>query len=190
MSTRDSWAALHTGPRTEAVVRENVRSSPIYRPGAGTGAGGGEGGGGAGLGGRGAVPLYNLMRSGDRRNLRTQLWHWLRFAAARLRAALTRDLFDSNLSPTEMADLPSRAALDERAPFFVVPRHRDYLAKSSPSAYGEAGLMGSAGCSSLLRSDSIRTASIGASLPLLADKGQNRKRPNPEALWRWRLPGG
>src|SRR3546814_13779897 len=49
---RDDMLRLHNGPRTEAGVRENLRVGVQYLA--------------AWLGGRGAVPLYNL-RSAERR---------------------------------------------------------------------------------------------------------------------------
>jgi malate synthase len=104
--TREDMLRLHEGPRTEAGVRENVRVGVQYIA--------------AWLGGRGAVPLYNLMEDAATAEIcRTQLWQWLRFAAPLDDGrAMTRDLFDSILAE-EMAALPASAALDEARKLFV-----------------------------------------------------------------------
>jgi malate synthase len=66
--TREGMLRLHGGPRTEAGVRENIRVGIQYIA--------------AWLGGRGAVPLYNLMEDAATAEIcRTQLWQWLRFEA-------------------------------------------------------------------------------------------------------------
>ncbi len=65
---RDMMLALHDGPRTEAGARENIRVALQYIA--------------AWLGGRGAVPLYNLMEDAATAEIcRAQLWQWLRFEA-------------------------------------------------------------------------------------------------------------
>jgi malate synthase len=65
---RDEMLELHTGPRTEAGARENIRVGVQYLA--------------AWLGGKGAVPLYNLMEDAATAEIcRTQLWQWLRFEA-------------------------------------------------------------------------------------------------------------
>ena len=104
--TREDMLRLHNGPRTEAGVRENVRVGVQYIA--------------AWLGGRGAVPLYNLMEDAATAEIcRTQLWQWLRFAAPLDDGrTLTRDLFDSILAE-EMAALPASAVLDEARDLFV-----------------------------------------------------------------------
>ena len=66
--TRDEMLELHTGPRTEAGARENIRVAVQYIA--------------AWLSGRGAVPLYNLMEDAATAEIcRAQLWQWLRFEA-------------------------------------------------------------------------------------------------------------
>lgn len=66
--TRDDMLELHAGPRTEAGARENIRVAVQYLA--------------AWLGGRGAVPLYNLMEDAATAEIsRAQLWQWLRFDA-------------------------------------------------------------------------------------------------------------
>ncbi len=79
---RDALLELHDGPRTEDGVRENIRVAIQYIA--------------AWLGGRGAVPLYNLMEDAATAEIaRAQLWQWLRFEAPICDGrALTRDLFE------------------------------------------------------------------------------------------------
>jgi malate synthase len=63
---RDEMLELHKGPRTEAGARENIRVAVQYIA--------------AWLGGRGAVPLYNLMEDAATAEIcRAQLWQWLKF---------------------------------------------------------------------------------------------------------------
>jgi malate synthase len=104
--TREDMLRLHEGPRTEAGLRENVRVGVQYIA--------------AWLGGRGAVPLYNLMEDAATAEIcRTQLWQWLRFEAPLDDGReVTRDLFDSILAE-EMAALPASAELDEARSLFV-----------------------------------------------------------------------
>jgi malate synthase len=65
---RDEMLELHEGPRTEAGARENIRVGVQYLA--------------AWLGGKGAVPLYNLMEDAATAEIcRTQLWQWLQFEA-------------------------------------------------------------------------------------------------------------
>ncbi len=65
---RDDMLELHQGSRTEAGARENIRVGVQYLA--------------AWLGGKGAVPLYNLMEDAATAEIcRTQLWQWLRFGA-------------------------------------------------------------------------------------------------------------
>ena len=65
---RDEMLQLHEGPRTEAGARENIRVGVQYLA--------------AWLGGKGAVPLYNLMEDAATAEIcRTQLWQWLKFEA-------------------------------------------------------------------------------------------------------------
>jgi malate synthase len=79
---RDEMLELHTGPRTEAGARENIRVGVQYVA--------------AWLGGKGAVPLYNLMEDAATAEIsRAQLWQWLRFQAPLDDGrAFSRDLFD------------------------------------------------------------------------------------------------
>jgi malate synthase len=66
---RKEMLELHTGPRTEAGARENIRVGVQYLA--------------AWLGGKGAVPLYNLMEDAATAEIsRTQLWQWLKFGAS------------------------------------------------------------------------------------------------------------
>jgi malate synthase len=65
---RDEMLKLHEGPRTEAGARENIRVAVQYLA--------------AWLGGKGAVPLYNLMEDAATAEIcRAQLWQWLRYEA-------------------------------------------------------------------------------------------------------------
>ena len=65
---RDEMLKLHEGARTEAGARENIRVGVQYLA--------------AWLGGKGAVPLYNLMEDAATAEIcRTQLWQWLKFEA-------------------------------------------------------------------------------------------------------------
>ena len=88
---------LHQGPRTEAGARENIRVAVQYIA--------------AWLGGRGAVPLYNLMEDAATAEIcRAQLWQWLRFEAPFDDGRrFSRDLFEDWLAE-------ELAALDELAP--------------------------------------------------------------------------
>jgi len=65
---RDEMLNLHDGARTEAGARANIRVGVQYLA--------------AWLGGKGAVPLYNLMEDAATAEIcRTQLWQWLKFEA-------------------------------------------------------------------------------------------------------------
>jgi malate synthase len=65
---REEMLRLHEGARTEAGARENIRVGAQYVA--------------AWLGGKGAVPLYNLMEDAATAEIcRTQLWQWLKFEA-------------------------------------------------------------------------------------------------------------
>ncbi|HEU4805823.1 MAG TPA: malate synthase A, partial [Nitrobacter sp.] len=94
---RDEMLELHQGPRSEAGARENIRVAVQYIA--------------AWLGGRGAVPLYNLMEDAATAEIcRTQLWQWLRFEAPfddGRRFSL--DLFEDWLADelTALGDLPN-----------------------------------------------------------------------------------
>ncbi len=79
---RDEMLELHEGVRTEAGARENIRVGVQYLA--------------AWLGGKGAVPLYNLMEDAATAEIcRTQLWQWLKFEAPLDDGrCLSRDLFD------------------------------------------------------------------------------------------------
>ncbi|HEV2817242.1 MAG TPA: malate synthase A [Allosphingosinicella sp.] len=103
--TREDMLRLHEGPRTEAGVRENIRVGVQYIA--------------AWLGGRGAVPLYNLMEDAATAEIcRAQLWQWLRFAAPLDDGrALTRDLF-AGLLEEEMAALAAVPRIGEARALF------------------------------------------------------------------------
>ena len=104
---RDAMLELHTGARTEAGARENIRVGVQYLA--------------AWLGGKGAVPLYNLMEDAATAEIcRSQLWQWLRFEAQLADAGpepsqrgrrFTRDLFDALFDEEIglLADVPNIA---------------------------------------------------------------------------------
>ena len=79
---RDEMLELHKGERTEAGARENIRVGVQYLA--------------AWLGGKGAVPLYNLMEDAATAEIcRTQLWQWLKFEAPLADGRqFTADLFE------------------------------------------------------------------------------------------------
>jgi malate synthase len=79
---RDEMLKLHEGSRTEAGARENIRVCVQYLA--------------AWLGGKGAVPLYDLMEDAATAEIcRTQLWQWLKFEAPLDdRRRFTLDLFE------------------------------------------------------------------------------------------------
>ncbi len=88
---------LHKGERTEAGARENIRVGVQYLA--------------AWLGGKGAVPLYNLMEDAATAEIcRTQLWQWLKFEAPladgrSFTAELFEQLFDEEVGL--LADVPN-----------------------------------------------------------------------------------
>ena len=79
---REEMLQLHEGPRTEAGARENIRVGVQYLA--------------AWLGGKGAVPLYNLMEDAATAEIcRTQLWQWLKYEAPLADGqSFTLDLFE------------------------------------------------------------------------------------------------
>ncbi len=105
LPTRDAMLEIHPGGRTEAGARENIRVGVQYIA--------------AWLGGRGAVPLYNLMEDAATAEIcRSQLWQWLRFEARldddRLFCA---DLFEELLQ-SELRKLPDTPDLQTAARLF------------------------------------------------------------------------
>ncbi|HEU4499693.1 MAG TPA: malate synthase A, partial [Sphingomicrobium sp.] len=97
---RDEMLELHQGPRTEAGARENIRVAVQYIA--------------AWLGGRGAVPLYNLMEDAATAEIcRAQLWQWLRFEAPFDDGRrFSRDLFEDWLAEelSALGDIPNLKA--------------------------------------------------------------------------------
>jgi len=66
--TRDMLLKLHDGTKTEAGFRNNIRVGVQYIA--------------AWLGGRGAVPIYNLMEDAATAEIsRAQIWQWIRYGA-------------------------------------------------------------------------------------------------------------
>lgn len=89
---RAEMLELHQGERTEAGARENIRVAIQYIA--------------AWLGGRGAVPLYNLMEDAATAEIcRAQLWQWLRYEAPfEDGRCFSLDLFEDSLA-AELAAL-------------------------------------------------------------------------------------
>jgi malate synthase len=115
---------LHSGQRTEAGARENIRVAIQYIA--------------AWLSGRGAVPLYNLMEDAATAEIcRAQLWQWLRFEAPFDDGRrFSRDLFEDWLAEelTALGDLPNLkpaarllhelVTSDEFVEFLTLPAYR------------------------------------------------------------------
>ena len=93
---REAMLEIHSGVRTEAGARGNIRVAIQYIA--------------AWLGGRGAVPLYDLMEDAATAEIcRAQLWQWLRFEAPfEDSTRFSRDLFEHWLQEevTTLGDLP------------------------------------------------------------------------------------
>jgi malate synthase len=102
---REEMLELHTGDRTEAGARENIRVGVQYLA--------------AWLGGKGAVPLYNLMEDAATAEIcRAQLWQWLRFEAHLSNGAkFTPELFN-RLFETEVHALADVPHIEEAAALF------------------------------------------------------------------------
>ncbi|MEO6256871.1 MAG: malate synthase A [Sphingomicrobium sp.] len=120
---RDAMLELHTGERTEEGARENIRVGVQYLA--------------AWLGGKGAVPLYNLMEDAATAEIsRSQLWQWLKFEAPLSNGAkFTRELFDRlfDAEVRALADVPNievaaalfrqMVAADEFEEFLTLPAY-------------------------------------------------------------------
>ena len=102
---RDAMLEIHSGVRTEAGARENIRVGVQYIA--------------AWLSGRGAVPLYNLMEDAATAEIcRSQLWQWLRFEARLYDGRVfSSDLFE-DLLQAELAKLPPSPDLQTAARLF------------------------------------------------------------------------
>ncbi|MEO7814028.1 MAG: malate synthase A [Sphingomicrobium sp.] len=96
LPTRAAMLEIHPGVRTEAGARENIRVAVQYIA--------------AWLGGRGAVPLYNLMEDAATAEIcRSQLWQWLKFEAPFDDGTrFSRDLFEHWLAEeiAALGDVP------------------------------------------------------------------------------------
>jgi malate synthase len=96
LPTRDDMLRLHEGVRTESGARGNIRVAIQYIA--------------AWIGGRGAVPLYDLMEDAATAEIsRAQLWQWLRFEAPFDDGTrFSRDLFEHWLQEEVIAlgDVP------------------------------------------------------------------------------------
>ncbi len=102
---RDEMLELHSGSRTEAGARENIRVGVQYLT--------------AWLDGRGAVPLYNLMEDAATAEIcRAQLWQWLHFKAPLDDGRnFTSELFDA-LFDEEVGRLQDVPNISEAARLF------------------------------------------------------------------------
>ena len=102
---RDEMLALHDGERTEKGAREAISVAVQYLA--------------AWIGGRGAVPINNLMEDAATAEIcRSQLWQWLRFGASLSDGRLfDRPLFD-RLFANEVAALNGTPHLDNAARLF------------------------------------------------------------------------
>ena len=119
---REEMLALHSGPRTEDGARENIRVGLQYVA--------------AWIGGKGAVPLYNLMEDAATAEIcRAQLWQWLKYEAPLDSGErLTRDVFDRMFDSEVhlLADVPNidqaahlfrHLVADEFAEFLTLPAY-------------------------------------------------------------------
>jgi malate synthase len=120
---REEMLKLHEGARTEAGARENIRVGVQYLA--------------AWLGGKGAVPLYNLMEDAATAEIcRTQLWQWLKFEAPLADGrAFTLDLFEQWFDEevgllAEVPNIPEAARLmhnmivaDDLIEFLTLPAY-------------------------------------------------------------------
>jgi malate synthase len=120
---RDEMLELHEGARTEAGARENIRVGVQYLA--------------AWLGGKGAVPLYNLMEDAATAEIcRTQLWQWLKYEAPlddgrRVTLDLFEQWFDEEVGLlAEVPDIADAARLmhnmivaDDLVEFLTLPAY-------------------------------------------------------------------
>ena len=104
--TPEDMLRIHDGERTEQGVRENIRVGVRYLA--------------AWLGGRGAVPLYNLMEDAATAEIsRMQLWQWrLHGAVLADGRPLTPELLDTLLDQ-EIAALGGGLGIAEAAELFA-----------------------------------------------------------------------
>ena len=123
MPGRDEMLQLHDGARTEAGARANIRVGVQYLA--------------AWLGGKGAVPLYNLMEDAATAEIcRTQLWQWLKFEAPlddgrAFTLSLFEDWFDEEVGLlAEMPNIAEAARLmhnmivaDDLVEFLTLPAY-------------------------------------------------------------------
>lgn len=124
---RAAMLAIHEGPRTEAGARENIRVAIQYIA--------------AWLGGRGAVPLYNLMEDAATAEIaRAQLWQWLKVEARLDDGRLfCRDLFEDCLQD-ELAKLPAGPHLQAAARlFYELVTDSDFAEFLTLPAYDQLG---------------------------------------------------
>jgi malate synthase len=123
LPTREEMLEPYKGERTEAGARENIRVGVQYLA--------------AWLGGKGAVPLYNLMEDAATAEIcRAQLWQWLKFEAPladgrRFATDLFEQLFEEEVGL--LAEVPNigeasrlfhnMIAADEFVEFLTLPAY-------------------------------------------------------------------
>jgi len=131
--TEHDMLQIHNGVRTEAGLRENIRVGVQYIE--------------AWLGGRGAVPLYNLMEDAATAEIcRAQIWQWIRHGAAlddgravtgelfkallsdemdTLRTALTPAVYDRGHFATAIRLFSQMTLARDFAPFLTLPAYQE-----------------------------------------------------------------
>ncbi|MBT9289352.1 malate synthase A [Prosthecodimorpha staleyi] len=129
---RDDLLAIHEGSRSEAGLRENIRVGVQYVE--------------AWLGGRGAVPIYNLMEDAATAEIsRTQIWQWLHFGATledgrtvdealfrtclgeemeRVRGEIGAEAYDAGRFPQAIALFEQLILSDRLEAFLTLPAYR------------------------------------------------------------------
>ncbi len=124
---RADMLKVHDGPRTEAGARENIRVGVQYIA--------------AWLGGKGAVPLYNLMEDAATAEIsRSQIWQWVRhgkFTRDDVRRILdeeTQKIHDEvgdetweKGRPEETREIFERVSLSDEFPEFLTIPAYEYL---------------------------------------------------------------
>ncbi|MFG1191750.1 malate synthase A [Xanthobacter flavus] len=130
--SRDDLLEVHTGTRSEAGLRENIRVGVQYIE--------------AWLRGRGAVPLYNLMEDAATAEIsRAQVWQWIHLGAtlddgravtpelfrallddemANLRSVLGPEVYDSGRFPEAIKLFSDMTLADSFEEFLTLPAYR------------------------------------------------------------------
>ncbi|HEY0053687.1 MAG TPA: malate synthase A, partial [Caulobacteraceae bacterium] len=104
--TAADMLTMHSGPRTEAGLRENIRVGVRYTE--------------AWLAGRGAVPLYNLMEDAATAEIsRTQVWQWRVLSAALDDGRVVNEALVRTLIADEVGRLEPTPRLEEATALFT-----------------------------------------------------------------------